>query len=428
MRKLIIACFAALAFIQASAQTASAPDTVQYRIRYVINVPEIDTSYIDNAERIAALRRFLRGVSEDPRARITDVDFRATASPDGTYEFNVLLSANRLRTFKELVHSCIDLPDSLIHSNTAVIPWDEFRARVVESEEIPHREEVLSIIDEESRLVPFWGRRHIDARLLKLKRMYDGQVWEALKSPILRDLRYGSAVFTVSYREPLIGQPARPSGIALALSAPPPIVLPPYRGKLWMPQTCLKTNFIGLGMLMANLAVETDIAPHWSVSLPVYFSGVDWFKSTIKFRNFTVQPELRYWFSLKDDGRYLRNDGFFVGAHAELCYYNFAFDGAFRYQDWRGRTPALGGGLALGYRVPFSRNRRWKMEFTVGAGVYPLDYSVFLNTPDVKDGSWVERRKGIYFGPDQAAVTLAYTFDNGRRALTYPKKKGGTGR
>ncbi len=35
-----------------------------------------------------------------------------------------------------------------------------------------------------------------------------------------------------------------------------------------------------------------------------------------------------------------------------LAYYNFAFNGKYRYQDHLRQTPALGGGLSIGYRLP----------------------------------------------------------------------------
>ena len=390
------------------------PDTTQYRIRYVINIPDIDTTFVDNRARIADLREFLRTVRDDSLLTITDVQFRGTASPDGTYEFNVWLSENRLRTFKELVRSYIDIPDSVIHSNTSDIPWDEFREKVAESD-IPHRDEVLAIIDEGPSLVPFYGDRHIDPRLLKLKRMHHGKVWEALKSPILRDLRYGRAIFTVTRRVPMPSVPATRATVDFVTPKAPFDIIP-YTAETWTPRIYLKTNLIGWAMANANLAFEIDMARHWSFTLPVYYSAIDWIKSTIKFRNFTVQPEFRYWF------RHASNDGFFLGAHFMMSYYNFAFNGKYRYQDYRGRTPALGGGLALGWRKPFGHDRRWRVEFTAGAGVYPLDYSVFENTSDVKDGQWVERRKKTYIGLDQVAVSLGYTFDLRKR--TYFKKGG----
>src|SRR5690554_7135701 len=92
----------------------------------------------------------------------------------------------------------------------------------------------------------------------------------------------------------------------------------------WNRKLHLKTNAIGLGMAIANVAAEVDLAKHWSFTLPVYYSAWDYFKSTIKFRTFALQPEFRYWLSEE-------NDGFFAGAHFGLAYYNFAFDGDYRY-------------------------------------------------------------------------------------------------
>lgn len=399
-------------------------DSAHFRIRYVINIPLVDTSFVDNSARISDLTDFLQKVRDDKRIRLTRIDFRGTASPDGPYDFNVWLSENRLRTFKELVSKYIDIPENIIHANSSEIPWDGLRAKVVEST-LPHREEILSVIDREPGLVPWYMDRRIDHRLLTLRKMYGGTVWESLKSPILRDLRYGEATFWYHIVDPLAMPAVRPAGGMLSY---PSAILPPRVTEnelLWMPHTYLKTNVIGLGMLMANLAVETDFAPHWSVTLPVYYSGVDWFKSTIKFRNFTLQPELRYWFSLREYDGYLHNAGFFLGAHLEMSYFNFAFDGKYRFQDYRGRTPALGGGLGFGYRMPLSRNQRWKLELSAGAGAYRLDYSLFDNTPDVRDGQWVERRKGVYFGLDQLSVSLGYTFDRERGVRTLKKKKGG---
>ena len=163
-------------------------------------------------------------------------------------------------------------------------------------------------------------------------------------------------------------------------------------------------------MAIANVAAEIDLAKHWSFTLPVYYSAWDYFKSTIKFRTFAVQPEFRYWLSEE-------NDGFFGGAHFGLAYYNFAFDGDYRYQDHNRETPAIGGGVSIGYRLPISKNNRWKVEFSLGAGVYSRHYDKFHNTPRTKDGLMIESIKKTYWGIDQAAVSFSYSFDL--------KKKGG---
>lgn len=67
--------------------------------------------------------------------------------------------------------------------------------------------------------------------------------------------------------------------------------------------------------------------------------------------------------------------------------------------------------------MPISKDNRWRMEFSLGAGVYPLHYDVFHNTKKTKDGLMTETIKKTYWGIDQAAISFLYTFDL--------KKKGG---
>ena len=193
-RLLIMLLFFPLLFFNVSKGYAQGLDSAHFRIRYIINTPIVDTTFVDNSERISDMRSFLEMLRDDSLTRVSHVRFRGTASPDGGYEFNQWLSVNRLRTFKELVNSYIPVPDSIIYANSSAIPWDEFR-KAVEESDIAHRDEVLSIIDEGPKIVPWFNNRHIDARLLKLKKMYGGSVWETLKEPILRDLRYGEVVF-----------------------------------------------------------------------------------------------------------------------------------------------------------------------------------------------------------------------------------------
>lgn len=178
----------------------------------------------------------------------------------------------------------------------------------------------------------------------------------------------------------------------------------------YKPQFYLKTNAAAWGMAMVNIAPEVDIAEHWSFTVPVYYSAWDYFKSTLKFRTFSFQPEVRYWLSE-------HNTGFYSGIHFGLSYYNFAFGGDYRYQDHDGKSPASGGGISVGYRMPVSKDERWHVEFSLGAGVYSLHYDVFRNTGDVRNGLMLQSVGRIYSGIDQVAVSFSYSFDL--------KKKGG---
>ena len=70
-------------------------------------------------------------------------------------------------------------------------------------------------------------------------------------------------------------------------------------------------------MLIGHIAVEMDLAKHWSFALPVYYSALNFFTSDMKFRTLCFQPEVRYWL---DEN----NQGWFGGAHLGLAWFNYA--------------------------------------------------------------------------------------------------------
>lgn len=172
----------------------------------------------------------------------------------------------------------------------------------------------------------------------------------------------------------------------------------------------LKTNLPAWALLVANIQAEIDVASHFSVMLPVYYSGWNYFRSNLKLRLFTVLPEARYWLKAE-------NQGLFFGAHAGFSYYNYAIPGELRYQDRDGRHPAYGGGLTVGYRLPIRKSSPWQFEFSAGYGIYHLDYDKFNNSPD---GLLVGRDIRTFYGIDNVAVTLSYRFN-----MTRERKGGG---
>lgn len=165
----------------------------------------------------------------------------------------------------------------------------------------------------------------------------------------------------------------------------------------------LKTNLPVWLMLVANLGVEVNVASHFSIELAGYYSGLDWFRSDIKFKTIAVNPSVRYW-------RHGAHRGFFIDVHGGCVWYNMAFGGDSRYQDHDGDTPACGGGVGAGYRLPLGSGP-WSLEFAAGVGAYRLDYDVFENR---RDGILKERVRKWYVGPDRLAVSIVYVFGGGK--------------
>lgn len=162
--------------------------------------------------------------------------------------------------------------------------------------------------------------------------------------------------------------------------------------KSFKPMVRLKTNALPWLLTIPNLGAEFVIDKKWSVALDCYYCP---WKLSDKFSVKTVAllPEARWW--LKDTGK-----GSFFNLHVNVAWFNVR-SGHYRYQD-TGR-PLLGAGLGYGYRLCF--NKKWAMEFEIGAGVANMKYDRFHN---VENGALKDTRMTTYWGIDRAVVAVTY--------------------
>lgn len=388
-------------------------------IDFRINSTVIDSAYSDNAANMRKISDLITQLQQNKTVSIINVSFCGAASPEGSYQLNRRLAQGRLSALERFVRTKADIPDSIITYTDNYIQWDYLKSHIEDSE-YACKNEALAILNEEGRLVDYYlPNTHIDNRLYKLKALDGGKVWFQISRRLFGQMR-NAGVVIITYKEelPSVLVPQYFPEIA-SIGAEEDVIRSDYgrvnnaqmlEDEEWNRKLYLKSNALGLGIGIPNVAVEVDLAKHWSFTLPVYYSAWNYFKSTIKFRTLAFQPELRYW--LKEN-----NQKFFIGAHFGYAQYNFAVDGDYRIQDHNGNSPALGGGISMGYRIPVSRNNRWRVEFSLGAGVYGLHYDKFHNPAHTEDGLMINSVKKTYFGIDQAAVSFSYSFDL--------KKKGG---
>ena len=354
-----------------------------------------------------SLKNFVHKIDSIGISNIDSIVIISQSSPEGVYEHNLMLSKKRANTMRKYMLDKHPELHNYLHVHPDGESWLRLREYVKKDTMMKNTtiEKVISIIDADINV----GTKKWRMKQLPVYRYLLSTYYPRIRNSSFYILYYTEEktiepVVEVNIPEPPVEEiEIKPDTTAIVTP-----VVPEVEG--WSHKLHIKTNAIGWGMGIANVAAEIDLAKHWSFTLPVYYSAWDYFKSTIKFRTFSVQPEFRYWFSEN-------NDGFFTGAHFGLAYYNFAFDGDYRYQDHNRETPSIGGGVSIGYRLPISKNYRWRVEFSLGQGVYSLHYDKFHNTPNTKDGLMIESIKKTYWGIDQAAVSFSYSFDL--------KKKGG---
>ena len=370
-------------------------------------VDAFDPSFRDNGARCREFVERLDELQQREDSRIARVQIYASASPEGSVALNERLARNRAKSVTAYLHEALSFQDSIVFVQVITEDWAGLAALAAADPAVPSKDEAMAIIldgsdpDRKARLM------HLDG----------GRPWDYLYRKYFPQLRSFRVYVYVTPLHPKLEARIRTEvvGIPHKMEYPDlPVSLPVYEpAPQWSRELTLKTNLLGWALLGENIAVEVDLCPHLSLAVPFYYSGgLDYFKETVKFRGIVLQPEVR-WYPWLSKAR--KNDGFFIGAHFGLGWYNFALDGDYRIQDHKGNTPSYGGGLALGYAVQFRKNPRWGMEFGFGGGIYKSTYDMFFNEAN-----------GPYY--DQAIETVWYGIDNASLSFTYKfdlKRKGG---
>lgn len=370
-------------------------------VHFKFDKHNLELDYMGNE---ASLQKFADKLDSIGLSKIDSIVIVSQSSPEGVHAYNLRLSRNRANTMRQYILDRHPELSGRLFVYPAGESWGQLREYVRKDTLMKQStiDKVVSIIDADVSIeTKKWRMKQLPVYRYLLRTYY----------PRIRN----SVFCIIYYSEKLPKMTAPVFDVELKAEEAPIKTTLSAKTIVTEDQTLsrklyLKTNAAGLGLAIANAAVEIDLAKHWSFTFPVFYSAWNYFKSTIKFRTNAVQPELRYWFSEN-------NERLFVGAHFGMAYYNLAFGGDYRYQDYNRETPSVGGGLSLGYRLPVSRNNRWSVEFSLGAGGYSRHYDKFHNTPNTKDGLIIETVRKPYWGIDQAAVSVSYSFDL--------KKKGG---
>ena len=401
-RHVLLTALALAAFLTASAQEVRR-DSV--KIFFPQGKAEFDPMLEGNGRHLLDFINMAKRLQRDSTLTLDRMTVQATASPEGTAEINERLAWNRANNIADYLHRNYRFDENHFEMDFHRIDWELFASLVEADEKVPSRSRVLELIADR------------DLDLLRAPALRSA--WDYMLKNLFPQMRSTLVIFEyLAYPEvevqiaPVTAEPVEVKQ--------EPVVVPPVTPErrytvpdlpeddevmdfseptgtgIW-----LKTNLPALALLDANLALEVALGYRFSISVPVYYSALDWFSPTAKFRGLATQPELRWWL----------HDGFYgpdVGAHGSFGWYNVALPGAgWRFQDREARHPAYGGGLNVGWRFRLDPRRadRWGLEIGLGAGYLHLDYDVFYN---VENGRYARSEVRDYWGLDHASVSLTY--------------------
>ena len=397
----------------------------QFTIDFPVNRADIDTAFANNGPTLNLLSAFIDSVNATATAggdaASCRIALRGTASPEGNHQHNRRLAERRIAALEGFVRSRLALPGVEWRRDTSFIPWEELLVRVRESD-LAQRDRVARIIENEPNVCS-------EATIAALRAIDGSRTWNVLRRRHFAQLRQALVLFSVKAlpRSSIPGAAADTIAVASdsatvdtvntvntvntdtvvadTVPANTVIPLPAAVGRPWDRRLTVKTNAVGLALLVANLGVELDLVPRLSLSVPVYYSAWNYFTYKVKFRTLSVNPELRLW--LRRD-----NTGFFAAAHAALAYYNFATGGGLRRQSHSRNTPAVGGGVNVGCRLPLRGSGHWSVELSVGCGAYRVHSDKYVNR---HNGFLTGSERETWWGVDNAAISICYSFNLNRR-------------
>lgn len=378
---------------------------VQSHIDFKVNLTDIDRAYHGNDAQLEKVLAAIDSMVLNPQMKVARITVVGTASPDGPYQNNVRLATNRAETFIRILQDRYSFPDSIYAVSTIPEDWEGMRLMVAENDTIPYAGVVLAFLDESGRLSP-------DIREYRLKHLDNGRPYASMRENVLPYLRRASVavdydVELLNRRQgftPIDVKPIEIQPLPLDLVLPPPEIqpldIPTPRKQRFI---AIKTNLLYDAALCANIGVEVELWPHWSLDVPVWYSPYDITKRW-RIRLLATQPEVRYW--LKDAG-----EGHYFGVHATVAGFNVSLNGDYRYQD--PNHAAFGAGIGYGYAFHLDKSRRWSMEAQIGAGYVGYEYIKYHNTG--RNGAAVSRGKNAYWGLTRAGFALAYKFYTDRK-------------
>ncbi len=395
---------------------------VQSEFKFYFNISSstFDLEFGQNAQELARLDAIINSENNVTTAsELHLIDIFASASVDGLEHNNLKLAQRRAQAIKNLlVQRYSEVESSDITTNAIAEDWVAFRAAVEANGSIPHRAELLKVIDDE--------RRTLDNKEWVIRTMHNGQTWDYLKENIFEELRYSSPV-VIQYRR-ILGEIAGGDSLKAKISDfkyELPDVDFSFQRSIYTaveeyemkPLLALKTNMLFDAVTLLNAEIEFPIGDRFSVLGEwigpwwVFDNGQsDSQRSRIQAMVGTLEG--RYWLGA-DRTTQPALTGFFVGAYGTLGSYDFEFQ-----KKGVQSKDLVSYGLTAGYAHTINKSGSLRLEYSLGLGVMTSTYKEY--TAEFVDGQWWKAYRDAtksltWFGPTRAKVSLVWMINYKKR-------------
>ena len=412
MIRLLTICFLCLAGLTAGAQNKmTSNDTLEVYFRQGLS--RWEPSFIDNGKDLDAfISRFNRIMNDSLYRKCTKIAIYAGCSPEGLWEYNQQLSRNRISSIKQVLLTEMELPDSLLTERAIGINWQALRDMVQADPDVPHREEVLDIIDNTPELYTDSDGKTIELRKLRLRWRFDGKAWEYMYERFFPAMRSFNLQIVVDWREldinrvehSIKSQAVVQQAETAIKSYPPPLhsEQKPHKSAY----ASIRTNLLYDAALTPNIGAEFYLGRGFSLIADWHYAW--WNDDSIKWYHRTYGGDIgvRYWFGSIAKEKPLT--GHHIGIYGQVFTYDFEFGHMGIIGGKPNGTlfdqPNFGAGLDYGYSFPLAN--RLNLDLSVGMAYHWGIYYEYLPVDDCY--VWKATKRRNYWGPTKAEVSLVW--------------------
>lgn len=385
----------------------------------------VDTLYMQNNESLSSFfQRNLDRLS-NPTHELKMVKVVGGSSPEGTVAYNETLALKRARSLADYLMQQLPLAEDLMEVTSLGVDWSGLTELVLQTMEVPNREEVLSVLQKDYS--------H-NERLYRLKQVDRSIPYRWMYKHLFPQLRQSRVI--VHYIE----KPTEPEVIPEVVEEVPEVLsdsivvedapeiapdsvvveevsvsLPERKYVSW----ALKTNALYDVLLVPNIGVEFHLGKNWSAGANWMYAW--WNNDTFSkmWRVYGGDIYFRKWFGKKAKEKPFA--GHHLGAYFQMMTYDFC-NGK---KGYMGGDPesnlwdraSFAGGIEYGYSLPVAR--RLNLDFTLGIGYLGGKYYEYKIEDDCRVWQATKNRKWI--GPTRAEVSLVWLL--GKTNIN--KEKGG---
>ena len=430
-----------------NAVTEAAPALqVYFRSQYAF----IEKSYMDNASRIEAFVKEYRQAQENAGGEPVKIKLQGFTSPDGSYDANMALAGKRAMAVKTLLMQELGIADSLITIESSGFAWETLRNDILTSGFQPesHRDQIVSIIDNEVEMERTAGGKAIEPRKHELIVLNGGSDWARMKETLFPNMRKGSVSFdTESGNTAQDGSDAdaganagasttdaENAGAGAAATAAEGITanhsadaasqqastqaggaatLNNADSTVIVRRLAIKTNMLYDVLSGLNISLEFPISRHFSIEamyMQPWWGNTD---SKMNVRPWTIKGyygelSFKYWFNKEQTNELKGHHLFLFGAVGNA-------DVRFKGNDYQFDLFSI---VGIGYGYNWAVARDWRIGLDLGIGWFRGTYKHGTRMWGIPEGETAERwfilndgqgRKVLdWIGPVKASVSVTY--------------------